>query len=92
MPFNIFGEYIPEHSQKNPKKHPVKVRKEKRQNTVVTVILNLPFESKELKEFASMIKKRLGCGGSVKDDVIEIQGDQVESIQEILLEKNIKSQ
>ena len=41
----------------------------------VIVITGVPLDGKALKELAGTLKKRCGCGGTVKDGVIEIQGD-----------------
>ena len=42
----------------------------------VTVIMGVPLEGDELTAFAKELKQRLGCGGALKDGVIEIQGDK----------------
>lgn len=44
----------------------------------VTTIQGLCLTASELKDLTAALKKRCGCGGSLKDGVIEIQGDQVE--------------
>ncbi len=85
MPFTIGGEWIPSSSSasKGPQK-PVKVRIVKRQNNLLTVISNLPFPPSRLKELASQIKRSLGCGGALKGDEIEVQGNHVEEVKKIL--------
>lgn len=42
----------------------------------VTVITGLPLNDDELKALARELKTRCGTGGTAKDGVIEIQGDQ----------------
>ena len=42
--------------------------------TVIT-ISGIPLENEALKELAGCLKKRCGCGGTVKHGIIEIQGD-----------------
>ncbi|HTR00156.1 MAG TPA: translation initiation factor Sui1 [Candidatus Acidoferrum sp.] len=42
----------------------------------VTLIKGLPLPEPELKATASAMKQLCGTGGTVKDGVIEIQGDQ----------------
>lgn len=41
----------------------------------VTVITGLPLAMPQLEELAKRLKKRCGSGGTVRDGVIEIQGD-----------------
>lgn len=41
----------------------------------VIVITGVPLEGAALKEMAGALKKRCGCGGTIKDGIIEIQGD-----------------
>lgn len=47
----------------------------------VTTISGIPLIESELKELAKALKVMCGVGGSVKDGVIEIQGDQREKIK-----------
>ncbi len=41
----------------------------------VIVISGLPLAPPQIKELSGILKKKCGCGGTVKDGVIEIQGD-----------------
>jgi translation initiation factor 1 len=41
----------------------------------VTTITGLPMGRSEMESLAAMLKKRCGSGGSVRDGVVEIQGD-----------------
>ena len=96
MPFTIGGDWIPTPPEKkenltSQSTKPVKVRLLKRGKNIVTVILNLNKEEKEMQEIASGIKKKLGCGGSVKGEEIEIQGDKVALVQSYLKDKGIKN-
>jgi len=49
----------------------------------VCLVLGLPLDAKALDELARRLKQRCGAGGSVKDGVIEIQGDH----RELLLQE-----
>lgn len=42
----------------------------------VTIIRGLPLAAPELKILAKALKQKCGVGGAVKNDTIEIQGDQ----------------
>ncbi|MFT4518612.1 MAG: translation initiation factor 1 [Halioglobus sp.] len=42
----------------------------------VTLIKGLPLSEAELKVLAKKLKQKCGVGGSIKEDFIEIQGDQ----------------
>lgn len=93
MPFTIGGEWIPNKpAGSSIAKKPVKVRLVKRGNSILTVILNLAMNQSELADFLSSMKKKLGCGGTVKNTDIEIQGDKVEQVKKILNEMKIKTQ
>jgi translation initiation factor 1 len=64
----------------------VKVRREigGRKGKTVTTVANVPLADAGLKELAGRLKKRCGVGGSVKDGVIELQGDHREVVLEVL--------
>ena len=93
MPFTIGGEWIPEKNEERVKKtqRPVKVIKERRGLSTVTLILNLPLTVEEMKQLCTFFKQRLGCGGSVKENKIEIQGDKIQQIKDLLKQKGYKS-
>jgi translation initiation factor 1 len=46
----------------------------------VTVIEGLRISSQDRESLLKQLKTRLGTGGAVKDDVIEIQGDHCDAI------------
>ena len=50
----------------------------------VTLIKGLQLDEPAIKALAKEIKKRTGCGGTVKDFVIEIQTDQREVVKGVL--------
>jgi translation initiation factor 1 len=53
----------------------VRVGREVRKGAGVTVISGLPLEGEALKALAKELKASCGSGGTVKDGVIEIQGE-----------------
>ncbi|MCL7943833.1 translation initiation factor Sui1 [Marinobacter sp. ATCH36] len=53
----------------------------------VTLVTGIPLDEKELKAFAKVLKARCGTGGTVKDGVVEIQGDQRDTLVPLLQEK-----
>jgi translation initiation factor 1 len=46
----------------------------------VTTVAGMPVSEAQLAELAGKLKKRCGSGGTVRDGVIEIQGDHRDSI------------
>lgn len=64
----------------------VKVRREVagRRGKAVTTVSGVPVDDAGLRELAGRLKKRCGVGGSVKDGVIEIQGDHREVVVRML--------
>ena len=46
----------------------------------VTVVTGVPLSDAELEELASRLKRLCGAGGTVKDRVIEIQGEHRDAV------------
>ena len=55
----------------------------RRKGKGVTVITGVPGDEAQLKELERQLKAKCGAGGTVKDGVIEIQGDH----RQLLLEE-----
>lgn len=53
-----------------------------RKGKTVTAIHGVPLAEDDLKDFAKTLKGKCGAGGTVKDGVIEIQGDHRETLLE----------
>lgn len=51
-----------------------------RKGKTVTSVFGVPLNDKELKEFAKVLKRNCGTGGTVKNGVIFIQGDHRETL------------
>lgn len=64
----------------------VRIRRETkgRKGKGVTLITGVPLGSDELALLGTQLKKKCGSGGTVKDGVIEIQGDHCELLIEEL--------
>ncbi len=56
----------------------------------VIVITGLPLEGEPLRELAGVLKKRCGCGGTVKNGTIEIQGDHRELLVRELQDRGFR--
>ena len=58
--------------------------RQKRYGKIVTVVKG--FESGiDVKKIAKALKNELACGGTSKDDIIELQGDHRKKIKELLV-------
>ena len=58
-----------------------------RKGAGVSVITGLDLSDEELKKLAAELKKRCGCGGSVKNEMIEIQGEKRDLLKQLLEQK-----
>jgi translation initiation factor 1 len=61
-----------------------------RKGSGVCLITGLPLGGAELKELARELKKKCGSGGTVKNGVIEIQGDHRETLVDALTKLGFK--
>jgi translation initiation factor 1 len=64
----------------------VRVRRETkgRKGKGVTTVSGVPLPPDGLAELARELKKNCGSGGTLKDGIIEIQGDHVATVMEML--------
>lgn len=58
-----------------------------RKGSAVSVITGIELADEELKKLTAELKKRCGCGGTLKNGGIEIQGDKREFLKQILEQK-----
>ena len=64
----------------------IKIRKEKRKfGKVITVIEGLNNKEIDMKDLAKKLKSQFACGGTVKGNTIELQGDHVQRAKESLI-------
>ena len=71
---------------KTPDKHQLHFAKEKRRGKTVTIVKPFYLEKETLQTLLKTLKKKLGTGGTVKENTLEFQGEVAESVQ-IHLEK-----
>jgi translation initiation factor 1 len=57
----------------------------------VTLVKNLTLSPNDLKALATQLKQACGTGGTIKDGIIEIQGDHREKIAGVLIKLGYKA-
>jgi len=64
----------------------IRIRREVkgRRGKTMTVISGIPLQNKELSALATILKQKCSSGGSVKDGLVLIQGNHVQTIIDIL--------
>ncbi|MCF7910601.1 stress response translation initiation inhibitor YciH [Candidatus Pacearchaeota archaeon] len=61
----------------------------KRYGKIVTVVSGFD-KSVDVKKLAKALKNELACGGTSKDNVIELQGDHTRRIKELLVRQGFE--
>lgn len=61
-----------------------------RNGTPVSLVKNLVLSVDDMKALAKKLKQQCGTGGTIKDGVIEIQGEHRQKISEILIKLGYK--
>ncbi|MFS7221664.1 stress response translation initiation inhibitor YciH [Rahnella inusitata] len=56
----------------------------------VCLITGVDLDDAALEKMAAELKKKCGCGGAVKEGVIEIQGDKRDLLKQLLEAKGMK--
>jgi translation initiation factor 1 len=75
---------------KEPSKHNLVFTKEKRRGKVVTVIKGFYLQDSELKKLLKELKSSLGCGGTIKNDTIELQGEVYSKVKDELVKRSFR--
>ncbi len=60
---------------KEPNKHQLHFAKEKRRGKVVTIVKPFYLAKSDLQALVKTLKKKLGTGGTIKEESLEFQGD-----------------
>lgn len=69
----------------------IELQKNKRGGKTVSVIKDIPHNPKYFQKLTKKLKNKLGTGGSLKEDCIEIQGDHREKIRDFLSDLGFKA-
>jgi len=69
---------------KEPAKHQLHFAKEKRRGKVVTIVRPFYLAKSDLQALLKTLKKKLGTGGTVKENSLEFQGDIPEPVRKYL--------
>ncbi len=93
-----FGDYSP-NENKQPLDNlqskadcPVRVKKTRggKGGKTVTIVSGLGLPSLELKKLLKLMKVKCGTGGTLKEDMIEIQGDKIDQTIDLLIKEGYK--
>ena len=64
----------------------IKIKEEKRKfGKIITVIFGINSKEIDLKEIGKQLKSKLACGGTVKGNVIELQGNHAKKAKAELI-------
>lgn len=85
MPFTLGGEWIPSKNDQTPQKKVV-VLEQKKKGKFVTLVHNLSQTEEELKELVRYLKQKCHCGGTLREECIELQGCKKEEVLKALKE------
>jgi translation initiation factor 1 len=66
---------------KEPEKHQLHFSKEKRRGKVVTIVKPFYLKESDLKALLKVLKKKLGTGGTLKEESLEFQGEIVNNLR-----------
>ncbi len=72
------------------KEHQLVFTYEKRRGKAVTLVGSFYIEQKEKKELLNLLKKSLACGGTIKDEYLELQGEVKKRVKEVLQKEGWK--
>ena len=71
---------------KAPEQHRLYLAKENRRGKAVTIVKPFHLSRPDLQALLKNLKKKLGCGGTLKEDSLELQGDIPDQVRRYLTE------
>jgi translation initiation factor 1 len=74
---------------KGPARAVVRLERKQRRGKEVTVVEKLGLAPKELEQWCRDLKQACGCGGTVEDDAIVLQGDLRTRLRDLLTAKGV---
>lgn len=72
-----------------PKRAVVRLEKKHRRGKEVTVVEKLDLKPSELEQWCRELKQACGCGGSVEENAIVLQGDLRKRLPDLLTKKGV---
>ncbi len=79
----------PEAAKRGPARAVVRLERKQRRGKEVTVVDKLGLKPAELEQWCRELKQSLGCGGSVDEDLIVLQGDLRKRLPDVLTAKGV---
>ena len=73
-----------------PSKHFLVFKKEKRRGKTVTLVGEFQITKEDSTALLKSLKKKLGCGGSLKDGWMEFQGELKDKLRELLVKDGFR--
>ncbi len=73
-----------------PSKHFLIFKKEKRRGKTVTLIGEFLMPKIDTTAILKLLKKKLGCGGTLKDNWMEFQGELKDKLRPLLIEQGFR--
>ena len=74
-PANSCSEILP------PEKHQLHFAKEKRRGKVITIVKPFCLEKRVLQALLKTLKKKLGTGGTLRENALEFQGELTDTLR-----------
>ncbi len=75
---------IPNNTSVQIQQQPLVFKREKRNGKVVTIVGRFVCNDDEKKNVLKLLKSKLGCGGTIDNEWLELQGELQEKIKEVL--------
>ncbi len=74
-------------------KQKIKVSTERRKfGKIMTVVTGIEDKSIDIREIARELKSEFACGGTIKGNTIELQGDHAKKVKEKLIELGFQTE